>query len=355
VATDDILSQEEIDALIHGVEQGQVGAQDEYRLHDSVAREFNLAAQDRIVRGRMPTLEMINNRFCRSLRISLFNFLHRAVDVSFLGMRLTKFSEHVHSLPLPTSLNMFRMPPLRGNGLLVLDARLVYSLVETYFGGEGNGNIRIEEREFSAVENRVIRLMLEQCFQDMQEAWSPVLAVTFEYLSSEVNPQFANIVSPTELVVVSSFSLDLDGVGGDLHMTVPYSMIEPIRDLLDAGVQSDRDTRDDRWFTSIRAEMEVAEVELHATLLETELRFGELLNIVPGDVVPVELPGTVVLCAEGVPIFRGQFGVSNGTNAIKILERIEPTAPSGERAEGPAAAAISQVKPPSRARGKQLE
>jgi flagellar motor switch protein FliM len=355
VATDEILSQEEIDALIHGVEQGQVDTKDEYRLHDNVAREVDLTAHERIVRGRMPTLEMINNRFCRNLRVSLFTFLHRAVEVSFQGVRLMKFSEHVHTLALPTSLNMFRMPPLRGNGLFVLDATLVFSLVETYFGGEGRFYTRIEGREFTAMENRVIQLMLERCFHDMKDAWSPVLALTFEYLNSEVNPQFANIVSPTEIVVVSTFSLDLDGIGGELHMTVPYSMIEPIRDLLDAGVQSDRDTRDDRWLTSIRSEMELAEVELHATLLETELPFGRLLNIAPGDVVPVEMPATVVLCAEGVPMFRGQFGVSNGNNAIKILERIEPAAPSGKRAEGPAAAANSQVKPPSRARGKQLE
>jgi flagellar motor switch protein FliM len=354
VANDDILSQEEIDALIHGVEQGSVDTKDEYRLHDNVAREVDLTAHERIVRGRMPTLEMINNRFCRNLRVSLFNFLHRAVEVSFQGVRLMKFSEHVHTLALPTSLNMFRMPPLRGAGLFVLDAKLVFSLVETYFGGEGRFYTRIEGREFTAMENRVIQLMLERCFQDMKDAWSPVLTIEFEYVNSEVNPQFANIVSPTEIVVVSTFSLDLDGIGGELHMTVPYSMIEPIRDLLDAGVQSDRDTRDDRWPTSIRTEMEFAEVELHATLLETQLTFGELLKLQPGDVVPIDLPATVVLCAEGMPMFRGQFGVANGNNAIKVLKRIEET-PRGNKQVPSTGSDSSHVKPASRGRGKELE
>ena len=353
MANDDILSQEEIDALIHGVEDGQVDTKDEYRLHDNVAREVDLTAHERIVRGRMPTLEMINNRFCRNLRVSLFNFLHRAVEVSFQGVRLMKFSEHVHTLALPTSLNMFRMAPLRGAGLFVLDAKLVFSLVETYFGGEGRFYTRIEGREFTAMENRVIQLMLTRCFQDMKDAWSPVLSLEFEYVNSEVNPQFANIVSPTEIVVVSTFSLDLDGIGGELHMTVPYSMIEPIRDLLDAGIQSDRDTRDDRWATSIRAEMDFAEVELHATLLETQVSFQELLNLKPGDIVPVDFPATVVLCAEGMPMFRGQFGVSNGNNAIKVLTRIEEETRRGKQAQG--IPDTSHVKPAPRGRGKELE
>jgi len=322
MAKQDILSQDEIDALLHGVDSGKVDTKDEYRLHDGVARQVDLTAHERIVRGRMPTLEMINNRFCRNLRISLFNFLQRAVEVSFQGVRLMKFSEHVHTLALPTSLNLVRVPPLRGTGLFVLDAKLVFSLVETYFGGEGKFYTRIEGREFTAMENRVIQRTLERCFADMKDAWSPVLPVDFEYLSSEVNPQFANIVSPTEVVVVSSFSLNFDDIGGDFHMTLPYSMLEPIRELLDAGMQSDRDGRDDRWATAIRDDMGFAEIELDATLVEKKISVRELLALRPGDIVPIDLPEEVTLCAQGVPLFRGQFGTANGSNAIKLLQRL---------------------------------
>ena len=323
MAKNDILSQEEIDALLHGVESGKVDTQDEYRRRDGVARQVDLTAHERIVRGRMPTLEMINNRFCRNLRISLFNFLQRAVEVSFQGVRLMKFSEHVHSLALPTSLNMVRVPPLRGTGLFVLDAKLVFSLVETYFGGDGKFYTRIEGREFTAMENRVIQLTLQRCFADMKDAWSPVLPVDFEYLSSEVNPQFANIVSPTEVVVVSAFSLMFDDLGGDFYLTLPYSMVEPIRELLDAGVQSDRDSRDDRWTKAMREDMAAAEVELGAKLLDLELTVRQLLGLKPGDIVPIDLPAEVTLCAENVPLFRGQFGTANGSNAIKLLEAIQ--------------------------------
>jgi flagellar motor switch protein FliM len=319
----DILSQDEIDALLHGVESGKVDTKDNYRLHDDVARDVDLTAHERIVRGRMPTLEMINNRFCRNLRVSLFNFLQRAVEVSFQGVRLIKFSEHVHTLALPTSLNIVRVPPLRGSGLFVLDAKLVFSLVETYFGGEGKFYTRIEGREFTAMENRVIQRTLDRCFADMKDAWSPVMPVDFEYVSSEVNPQFANIVSPTEVVVVSSFSLHFDDIGGDFHVTLPYSMLEPIRELLDAGVQSDREGKDDRWERAIREDMGQAEVELHATLLEKQLTLRELLKLKAGDIVPVDMPGDILVCAEGIPLYRGQVGMTNGNNAIKLTQQLK--------------------------------
>jgi flagellar motor switch protein FliM len=234
-----------------------------------------------------------------------------------------KFSEHVHTLALPTSLNIVRIPPLRGSGLFVLDAKLVFSLVETYFGGEGKFYTRIEGREFTAMENRVIQRTLDRCFADMKDAWSPVMPVDFEYVSSEVNPQFANIVSPTEVVVVSSFSLHFDDIGGDFHVTLPYSMLEPIRELLDAGVQSDREGKDDRWERAIREDMGQAEVELHATLLEKQLTLRELLKLKAGDIVPVDMPGDILVCAEGIPLYRGQVGMTNGNNAIKLTQQLK--------------------------------
>jgi flagellar motor switch protein FliM len=326
MATKEILSQDEIDALLKGVQSGKVGTESAPVAGDGAARSFDFSRHERIVRGRMPTLEMINNRFCRNLRISLFGFLQRTIDVSFQGVRVMKFAEHVQTLSLPTSLNMIRVPPLRGSGLFVLDARLVFALVETYFGGDGRLPAAIEGREFTAMENRVIRLTLDRCFEDMTDAWSPVLAVNFEYIGAEVNPQFANIVSPTEHVVVSTFSLGFDDMGGDLHVTLPWSMLEPIRDLLDAGVQSDRDARDDRWATAIRGDMEHADVELHARLAEKRLAVRDLMKIRAGDIIPIDLPEEVTLCAEGVPLYRGQFGMANGNNAVKLLRRIRVAA-----------------------------
>jgi flagellar motor switch protein FliM len=204
----------------------------------------------------------------------------------------------------------------------VVDPKLVFILVDNFFGGDGRYHAKIEGRDFTPTEQRVIRKTLDHAFEDLKKAWSPVMNLEFEYLNSEVNPQFANIVTPTEVVVVCSFHIELDGGGGDLHVTMPYSMIEPMRELLDAGIQSDRSETDERWIRALRDEVKVAEVELSADLVETTVSLEDVMNFKPGDIVPVDLPETILVRAEGIPVLRGRFGVSEGRNAIKVTERI---------------------------------
>ena len=321
MAQTDILSQDEIDALLHGVDEGDVETEDPYP-SDGQAREFNFATQDRIVRGRMPTLEMINERFARHLRVRLFNVLRRSAEISVVGTRITKFSEYMHSLFVPTSLNLVRAHPLHGTGLFVFDPKLVFILVDNFFGGDGRYYTRIEGRDFTPMEMKVVHGVLEGAFEDMQKAWQPVMELEFEFLNSEVNPQFANIVSPTEIVVISEFHIELDGGGGNLHVTLPYSMIEPIREQLDTGIQSDRSDVDQRWMHALQEEIQTAEVEISSMLAETEVTVRELLDIQPGDIIPVDLPEKITLQVEDIPMFRGKFGVSNGMNAIQVSERI---------------------------------
>ncbi|MBD3619620.1 MAG: flagellar motor switch protein FliM [Chromatiales bacterium] len=318
MATNDILSQDEIDALLHGVEDGDVSTKED--LPPGEARQYDFTSQERIVRGRMPTLEMINERFARHFRISLFNMLRRSAEIAVVGIRMVKFSEYVHSLYVPTSLNLVRIRPLRGTSLFVIDPKLVFVLVDNFFGGEGRYYTKIEGREFTPTETRVIQMMLNAVFTDLKEAWAPVMKLDFEFQNAEVNPQFANIVSPTEVVVVSTFDVELDGGGGQLHVTMPYSMIEPIREHLDMGLQSDRSDIDQRWIRALQEEIKSAPVELSATLTETELSVGDVMALKAGDIIPVELPETVLVRSRGVPVFRGHFGVSDGLNAVKITE-----------------------------------
>jgi len=321
MAVSDLLSQEEIDALLHGVSSGDVET-DDAALSDGTARQYDFNSQDRIVRGRMPTLEMINERFARHFRISLFNMLRRTGEISVGGVQMLKFAEYVHSLFVPTSLNLVRIKPLRGTALFILDPKLVFILVDNFFGGDGRYPAKIEGREFTPTEQRVIQMILQQSFRDMKQAWSPVMALDFEYMSSEVNPHFANIVSPTEVVVVTTFHVELEGGGGDFHITMPYSMLEPIREVLDAGVQSDRTDVDERWVNALREEVKEAEVDLSSTLTETEITLRDVLNLKAGDVIPIDIPGAVTLRAENIPVFRGRFGVSQGNSAIKIMDRV---------------------------------
>jgi flagellar motor switch protein FliM len=329
MATSDLLSQDEIDALLHGVDSGDVNTEDDGQLRDGVVRNFDFASQDRIVRGRMPTLEMINERFARYFRISFFNMLRRTAEISVGGVQMLKFSEYMHSLFVPTSLNIVKIHPLRGKALCVIDPKLVFITVDNYFGGTGR-HAKIEGREFSATETRVIQLILEQAFSDLMEAWSPVMPVRFEFLNMEVNPQFANIVSPTEVVVVTSFQIELDGGGGVFHVVMPYAMLEPIRDILDAGVQSDRSEKDDRWTTALREEVKSAEVNLKCELTDARLTLRDLLSIQEGDIIPIDYPEKVTVVAEDVPVFRGTYGLHKGSKAVKVLEMVERPKISGD-------------------------
>jgi flagellar motor switch protein FliM len=327
----ELLSQDEIDALLHGVDSGKVDTTPPPAAPGE-ARSFDFASQERIVRGRMPTLEMVNERFARLFRISLFNMLRRSPELTVVGIETMKFSEYTHSLFVPTSLNLIRVKPLRGTALCIFEPRLVFTVVDNFFGGDGRLPTKIEGREFTPTEMRVIQLLLRQVFADLQEAWSPVLGLEFDYLGSEVNPHFANIVSPGEIVVVCKFKIELEGGGGHLHLTLPYSMLEPIRDLLDAGIQSDRGDKDERWPISLREQIRDAEVDVSCELVRTTMSLRQLTQLKAGDVIPVTLPRTLDLCVEDLPLFRGSFGVANGQNAVRIHEVIRrPQLPATAR------------------------
>ena len=316
----DLLSQDEIDALLSGVDSGDVDTDLDVIESPDGASTYDFTTQHRIVRGRMPTLEMINERVARNLRISLFNMLRRSPVISVQGVQMSKFGEYVHSLFVPSNLNLVKVKPLRGTALCVMNADLVFSIVDCFFGGSGQFKAKIEGRDFTITEMRIVERMLECIFEDMQKAWEPVMHVEFEYLSSEMNPQFANIVTPSEVVVVSTFSIELEGGGGDLHMTMPYSMIEPIRDVLDAGVQSDVAERDERWIISLREEMNSAPVKIDATLAQCELKVRDVVALEAGDVIPMDVPSTVMARVDGVPVFRGTLGASGGAFALKVVE-----------------------------------
>lgn len=318
----DILSQDEIDALLHGVDSGDVVAETDEPMHDDVARPFDFTNQDRIVRGRLPTLEMINERFARYFRVSVFNMLGRSPEVSVDGVQMVKFGDYIHSLYVPTSLSMVRIAPLRGRAIVNMDSKLVFAIVDNYFGGDGRFQTKIEGREFTPTELRVVRIVNDAAFEDFKRAWEPVIDLQFSYVGHEVNPHLASIATPSELVVVSTFSVDLEGGGGELHMTMPYSMIEPLRQLLDAGIQSDRADTDMRWNRALREQVFNSQVEISTSLLEMTLSVKQLTELKPGDVLPIDPPSLVTASTEDIPLFRGQYGESRGNAALRIAELI---------------------------------
>ena len=314
---DDILSQEEVDALLKGV-TGEADEAPEEATEGAGVRPYNLAKQERIVRGRMPTLEIINERFARLFRIGLFNFMRRTAEISVGPVRVLKYSEFIRNLVVPTNLNLAHIKPLRGTALFIFDPYLVFLVVDNLFGGDGRFHMRVEGRDFTPTEQRIIQRMLDVAFEEYQKSWEPVFPVQFEYIRSEMNTQFANIATPSEVVVVTTFNVELGSGGGDFHICMPYAMIEPIRDLLYSTMQGERLEVDDRWARRLTKQVQVAEVDMVVTLGHASVTLGQIVNMKAGDVISLDIPEAVIAEVDGVPVLECKYGVLNGQYALKV-------------------------------------
>lgn len=315
-ATEKFLSQDEVDALLKGVtgEQDQVGPTQDTQ----GVRTYNLATQERIVRGRMATLELLNDRFARFLRVGLFNFLRRSAGVLAGSVRVIKYSEFLRHLVVPTNLNLVQIKPLRGTALIVMNPDLVFLFVDNFFGGDGRFQTRIEGRDFTQTEQRTIQRILNIIFENYAKAWESVYPIEFDFVRSEMNTQFATIATPNEIVVVTTFSIELGVVGGEMHVCTPYSMLEPIRDLLTSNLQGESLTLDQRWVHQMKQQIQVAEVEAVANLCTATSTLREVLNFKVGDIIPVELPPTVELTIEDVPVLECSYGQINDQYALRV-------------------------------------
>ena len=317
----DFLSQDEVDALLKGV----IGESDEPEsIHgdESGIRSYNLATQERIVRGRMPTLELINERFARYLRIGLFNYMHRTTEISVGPIRVQKYSEFIRNLVVPTNLNLVAAKPLRGTSLFVLDPNLVFLVVDNMFGGDGRFHTRVEGRDFTPTEQRIIQGLLRTIFHEYSRSWKPVFDMSFEYIRSEMNSQFANIATPSEIVIATTFSLEFGGTAADMHICFPYSMVEPIRDLLYSSMQSDQLSTDQRWIVMLRKQLKDAEVEISARLANTTLTLDEILKMKVGDIIPISIPETIIAHVDNIPLMECRYGQQGGQYALKIEQFI---------------------------------
>lgn len=328
--SNDFLSQDEVDSLLRGV-TGETEDAKPAEAEGGV-RPYNMATQERIVRGRMPTMEIINERFARLFRIALYNFIHRSSEVSVGPVKVMKFSEFIRNLPVPANLNLVQAKPLRGNALFILDPNLVFMVVDSLFGGDGRFHTRVEGREFTQTEHRIIQKLLEVLFSSYAKSWEPVHKLDFEFLRSEVNPQFANIATPNEVVVTTTFEVEFTGVGGAIHICMPYAMIEPIRELLYSTMQGDHVIADKRWLHMLSRQIQSAEIELAAVLGHANVTVEQVLKMNTGDVVPLEVEDFIKAQVDNVPVMECRYGTSNGQYALRV-ERMLATE-SGEPITG---------------------
>ena len=322
-----ILSQDEVDALLQGI-TGESQKLEQEEAPSGGVRTYDLASQERIVRGRMPTMEIINERFARNVRVGLFNMIRKSPEVSIGGIKVQKYSAFLREIVVPTNFNIVSVRPLRGSGLIVCDPSVVFAVIDSLFGGAGKFHTRIEGRDFSATEQRVIQRLVDVITTEYKRAWSGIYPLELDYQRSEMQPQFANIATPSEIVVATTFTLEIGDTSGSVHFCIPYSTLEPIRDVLYSSIQGDSSEPDRRWVNLLKEQIQSAEVELVTELGTAPATVEQLLALKPGDFIELDLNPLVQAKVDGVPVFDCHYGVADGHYAIKI-DRLLTNSSSG--------------------------
>ncbi|MBQ0935891.1 flagellar motor switch protein FliM [Ideonella paludis] len=312
-----ILSQDEVDALLQGI-TGESQKLEQEEAPTGGIRNYDLASQERIVRGRMPTMEIIGERFARNIRVGLFNLIRRSPEVSIGGIKVQKYSAFLREIVVPTNFNIVSVRPLRGSGLIVCDPSIVFAVIDSLFGGSGKFHTRIEGRDFSATEQRVIERLVGVVIAEYKRAWAGIYPLELDYQRSEMQPQFANIATPSEIVVATSFTIEVGEVSGALHFCIPYSTLEPIRDVLYSSIQGDSTEPDRRWVNLLKEQIQSANVDLVAELGTAPATVEQLLALKAGDFVEMDLDPLIQAKVDGVPVFDCYYGTSEGRYAIKI-------------------------------------
>lgn len=331
MAYSNFLSQDEVDALLAGVtgETNEASSSEER----GGVRPYDLSSPERVVRHRMQTLELINERFARRLRSVLLSFMRRNADITVSAIKVQKYSEFERNLPVPSNLNMVAMKPLRGVALFTFDPNLVFLVIDSLFGGHGRYTTRVEGREFTTTEQRIIQRLLNLTLESYGDAWQNVYPITFEYVRSEMHTKFASITSDNEIVVSTSFHIELGASGGNLNICLPYSMIEPVRDLLTRPLQdTSLDAVDQRWTQQLSRQVRSADVELTAEFASIPLTVSKLMKLKVDDVLPLDLPKIITACAGNVPVLECTYGTFNGRYALRVQKALSNTEPELKKA-----------------------
>ena len=321
-----ILTQDEVDALLKGMGGGEVETETDDGGDGEGITPYDLTNQDRIIRGRMPTLEIINDRFARFFRQTMSTALRKVIDISAFSIDMIKFGEFMRALPVPTSLHIFKADPLRGHAIMVIETKLVFNLVDSFFGGSGRGYIKVEGRDFTPIESRLIAKIIKMALEDLEKAWNPVHPLTLSYVRGETNPQFASVVAPTEVVIVIKFEVELEQTVGTLIICLPYSTVEPIRSKLYAGFQSDQLEVDTAWINRFIERVREAEVNMNVELGRTMVTGEDIMNLAVGDVIMLthDVREPLEVKVEGVPKFKVFAGSSRGQKAVRVVGDITP-------------------------------
>jgi flagellar motor switch protein FliM len=325
-----VLSQEEVDALLNAVndvgsDSGGSGDGSAEEDISSNIQTYDLTNQDRVIRGRMPILEIIYERFIRSFRVSLSNSLRKISTISMISTDLLKFGEFVNTLPIPSCMCIMRFNELRGPALIVFESKLAYAIIDSFFGGTDRPFTKIEGKEFTAIELSFMRRVMDMAITDLEEAWAPVHRIDAQYLRTEINPQFVGVVPPSDVIIATTFEVEFESASGTIMVVIPYSTIEPIKQKLSSSFQSENDMVDTLWTKALHGHIQSATADAIVKLGEAEMTIGDLVNLQVGDIVPLnqEVSGEIDLLVEGVVKMKCLIGNYKGNRAVQITRRVD--------------------------------
>jgi flagellar motor switch protein FliM len=342
-----VLTQSEVDALLNAVAEGSVdsnpaggapsagapagggdptgGGFGDGALQDAEITPYDLTNQDRVIRGRMPTLDIIYERFIRLYRMSLSNSLRKIATISIISTDLLKFGEFVNTLPIPSCMCIMRFESLRGPALLVFESKLAYALVDSFFGGTDRPYTKIEGKEFTRIELSIMRKVMDLAIHDLEEAWAPVHKTDISFIRTEVNPQFVGVVPPSDVIISTTFEVELENASGTIALVIPYATIEPIKNKLNASFQTESDRADKEWTSKLEEHLRNAETNVLVNLGAAHITVGDLVNLNVGDVIPLQqdADGELDVMVEGVPKFKCFFGISRGNRAVQVTRLVE--------------------------------
>lgn len=327
-----ILSQSEVDALLAAVTDGEVRTSELGSNAKNLTEDtrniisYDLTSQDRIIRGRLPQLEVIYEKFMRSFRVSLSSALRKIASITLTSTEFLKFGEFINTLPIPTCMSVLRFNNLRGSALFVIEAKLAYALVDSFFGGADRPYAKLENKEFTPIELQIVKKVVELAINDLEQSWSTIEKIGCSFQRTEINPQFVGIVPPTDVVIASTFDVELEQASGTISIVIPYSTIEPIKQKLSTGFQVESDQTDKKLWTSIiKEQLLETDVDIKVNLGETEIKLKDLMTLKVGDIIPLtqDSSGELDVQVENVKKFKGYYGVHHGTVAMQITKQIE--------------------------------
>lgn len=330
-----VLSQSEVDALLAAVSDGDVATsetpkaeapQGAGKVDERKVVSYDLTSQDRIIRGRLPQLEVIYEKFMRAFRVSLSSALRKIASITLTSTEFLKFGEFINTLPMPTCMSVLRFGNLRGSALLVIESKLAYALVDSFFGGADRPYTKIDGKDFTPIELSIVRRVVELAINDLENAWASIEKIGCSFVRTEVNPQFVGIVPPTDVVIASTFDVELENATGTISIVIPYATIEPIKQKLQTGFQVESDQTDKKLWTSIiKAQLLETDVDIKVNLGETEIKLKDLMNLKVGDVIPLDqdATGEFDVQVENVKKFKGYYGIHHGTVAMQITRPVE--------------------------------